>query len=58
MHSNRTVDNSTLLVVQVEPPQQEDGGDYYYRTYAPGLAMAQEEGVYVINLTNVHRHKI
>lgn len=57
MHSNRIVDNSTLLVVQVEPPQQEDGGDYYYRTYAPGLAMAREEGVYVINLTNVHRAK-
>ena len=57
MHSNRIVDNSCLLVVQVEPPQQEDGGDYYYRTYAPGLAMAREEGVYVINLTNVHRHK-
>jgi len=57
MHSSGIVDNSTLLVVQVEPPQQEDGGDYYYRTYAPGLAMAREEGVYVINLTNVHRHK-
>ena len=57
MHSNRIVDNSTLLVVQVEPPQQEDGGDYYYRTYAPGLAMAREKGIYVINLTNVHRHK-
>jgi tetratricopeptide (TPR) repeat protein len=55
--SDRIVDNSTLLVVQVEPPQQEDGGDYYYRTYAPGLAMAREEGVYVINLTNVHRAK-
>ena len=57
MYSNGIADNSTLLVVQVEPPQQEDGGDYYYRTYAPGLAMAREEGVYVINLTNVHRHK-
>lgn len=46
-----------LLIVQVEPPQQEHGGDYYYRTCSPGIAMAQEEGVYVINLTNIHRKR-
>jgi glycosyltransferase involved in cell wall biosynthesis len=50
-------DNNSILIVQVEAPQREDGGDYYYRTLAPGLAMAQQEGVYVINLTNVHRKK-
>ena len=50
-------DNNSILIVQVEPPQREDGGDYYYRTLAPGLAIAEEEGVYVINLTNVHRKK-
>jgi glycosyltransferase involved in cell wall biosynthesis len=57
MGSNRTKDNHSLLIVQVEPPQREDLGDYYYRTYAPGIAMAKEEGVYVINVTNVHRKK-
>ena len=50
-------DNNSILIVQVEPPQREDGGDYYYRTFAPGIAMAQQQGVYVINLTNVHRNK-
>ena len=57
MSSNLTTDSHSLLIVQVEPPQREEGGDYYYRTYAPGISMAQEEGVYVINLTNVHRKK-
>lgn len=46
-----------ILIAQVEPPQNEEGGDYYYRTLAPGGAMAREEGVYVINLTNVHCKK-
>lgn len=55
--SNQMPDNKSILIVYVEPPQREDGGDYYYRTLAPGLAMAQQEGVYVINLTNVHRKK-
>ena len=54
---NSTIKRNSLLIAQVEPPQQEEGGDYYYRTHAPGIAMAQEEGVYVINLTNVHRKK-
>lgn len=48
---------SPLLIVQVEPPQKGDGGDYFYRTHAPGIAMAREQGVYVVNLTNVHRKK-
>jgi hypothetical protein len=47
---------SPLLIVQVEPPQDTNGGDYYYRTYAPGMAMA-EAGAYVVNLTNIHRRK-
>ena len=46
-----------ILIAQVEPPQNEEGGDYYYRTLAPGRAMAREDGVYVINLTNIHRKK-
>ena len=46
-----------LTIAQVEPPQNEGSGDYYYRTHAPGIAMAQEEGVHVINITNQHRYK-
>ncbi len=57
MSLDQTTNSYSLLIVQVEPPQREDGGDYYYRTLAPGLAMAQQQGVYVINLTNVHRKK-
>ena len=57
MGFNRTTGNTFLLIVQVEHPQREDGGDYYYRTYTPGIAMARKEGAYVINLTNVHRKK-
>lgn len=46
-----------LLICQIEPPQNTETGDYYYRTHAPGLSMSREESVYVINLTNEHRHK-
>lgn len=46
-----------IVIAQVEPPQDEAGGDYYYRTLAPGMAMANEDGVDVINLTNIHREK-
>ncbi len=49
--------NNPLLIAQVEPPQNVDNGDYFYRTYAPGVAMAQNDGVYVINITNQHRRK-
>ena len=57
MTIDKTIDTQSLLIAQVEAPQDEGGGDYYYRTYSPGVAMAQEEGVYVINFTNVHRRK-
>ena len=49
--------NEPLLIAQVEPPQNEGSGDYFYRTHAPGVAMAQCDGVRVINITNQHRHK-
>ncbi len=45
-----------ILIAQAEPPLS-GGGDYYYRTHAPGLAMSNIEGVYVINFTNEHRKK-
>ena len=46
-----------LLIAQVEPPQEEECGDYYYRTHSPGIAMSEEDGVYVVNLMNQHRKK-
>lgn len=46
-----------ILIVQIEPPQTANGGDYYYRTHAPGIAMAREDGVYVINTTSEHRRR-
>ncbi len=46
-----------MLIAQIEPPERTDSGDYYYRTHAPGIAMSQEQGVYVVNTTNVHRQK-
>ena len=49
--------NIPLLIAQVEPPQNAGSGDYYYRTHAPGIAMAQNDRVYVVNLTNQHRKK-
>lgn len=54
----QTGNNTPLLIVQVEPPQNTDGGDYFYRTHAPGMAMTKENGIYVINLTNQHRKKL
>jgi tetratricopeptide (TPR) repeat protein len=49
--------NKELLVVQVEPPQHEEGGDYYYRTYAPSFSLSLENNVYVINLSNISRKR-
>ncbi|MCP4413814.1 MAG: hypothetical protein GY808_14745, partial [Gammaproteobacteria bacterium] len=49
--------NNPLLIAQVEPPQNVDSGDYFYRTHAPGVAMAEDDRVYVINITNQHRKK-
>ena len=50
-------DKIPLLIAQVEPPQNEGSGDYFYRTHSPGIAMAQDDSVRVINITNQHRHK-
>lgn len=47
--------DSPLLIVQVDSPQDETTGDFYYRTLAPGVGMAHCEGVHVVNLTYYHR---
>jgi len=47
-----------MLIVQVDVPSDETTGDYYYRTYAPSVALSELPDVYVINLTNEHRNKM
>ncbi|HKQ67855.1 MAG TPA: glycosyltransferase [Polyangiaceae bacterium] len=44
-----------MIIVQLEPPHATRGGDWFYRTHAPGVAMARAGGVFVIDATNVHR---
>ena len=46
-----------MMIVQAASSQDTQAGNYFYRTESPGKAMAQEEGVFVVNLTNVHRQK-
>jgi tetratricopeptide (TPR) repeat protein len=46
-----------MLIAQLEPPHLSRGGDWYYRTFSPGLAMAEHQDVWVVDLTNVHRHR-
>jgi len=48
---------SPLLIAQMDSPQDENTGDFYYRTYAPAVGMAQCENVRTISLTNIHRLK-
>ncbi len=45
-----------LLIAQVDIPGSiEHAGDYYYRTYAPGVSMARQPGVHVVNCSNENR---
>ncbi len=44
-----------LLVVQLDAMHQSRGGDWYYRTFAPGRALASLDGVYVVNVDQAHR---
>jgi hypothetical protein len=57
MSTSQSAAPSPLLIAQLDPPHAGREGDWYYRTYAPGLAMAAQPGVFVINLDNVHRRK-
>ncbi len=54
---NNVENKIPMIIAQVEPPQNMGSGDYFYRTHAPGVTMAQDDGVYVINITNQHRKK-
>lgn len=43
------------LIAQLDAMHRSRGGDWYYRTFAPGRALAELEGVYVVNLDQAHR---
>lgn len=44
-----------LVLAFVDPPHGTRGGDWYYRAYVPGEALAGREGVHVVYLQNNHR---
>jgi glycosyltransferase involved in cell wall biosynthesis len=46
-----------LLIAQMDAPHRSRGGDFHYRTFAPGRAMAAEPAVHVIGLDNIHHRK-
>jgi 2-polyprenyl-3-methyl-5-hydroxy-6-metoxy-1,4-benzoquinol methylase/glycosyltransferase involved in cell wall biosynthesis len=43
------------LIAQLDAMHRSRGGDWYYRTFAPGRAMAGLDGVYVVNVDQAHR---
>jgi 2-polyprenyl-3-methyl-5-hydroxy-6-metoxy-1,4-benzoquinol methylase len=44
-----------LLIAQLDAMHRSRGGDWYYRTFAPGRAMAELPNVYVVNVDQTHR---
>jgi tetratricopeptide (TPR) repeat protein len=44
-----------MLIAQLEPPHATRGGDWFYRTYSPGCAMARHDQTFVADATNIHR---
>ncbi len=51
---------SPLLIAQVDSAQDETTGDFYHRTFAPGVGMADCQGIGVVNFMyfNRFRHRI
>lgn len=43
------------LIAQLDAMHRSRGGDWYYRTFAPGRALAELPDVYVVNLDQAHR---
>lgn len=43
------------LIAQLDAMHQSRGGDWYYRTFAPGRALAALDGVHVVNVDQAHR---
>ena len=46
-----------LTIAIVDIPQNITSGDYFYRTFSPGMALSQEKDVYVVSISNIHPHK-
>ena len=51
MHASK----SPLVLAFVDPPHGTQGGDWYYRAYVPGAALAAREDVHVVYFQNNHR---
>ena len=51
-------EDAAMLVVQLDTPQDETSGDFYYRAYAPGVGMSHCDGVYVANAVSIHRLRL
>ncbi|HYQ14291.1 MAG TPA: glycosyltransferase [Polyangiaceae bacterium] len=45
----------TWLIAQLDAMHRSRGGDWYYRTFAPGQALAALDGVHVVNVDLAHR---
>lgn len=43
------------LIAQLDAMHRSRGGDWYYRTFAPGRALAALPGVHVVNVDQAHR---
>jgi len=48
--------NKPIVIAQIESPLSDPLGDSYYRTYAPGLSLAEQDNIYFIGLTLLHRN--
>lgn len=46
-----------LLIAQIDYAPDEEAGDFYYRTFVPGVGMAYWDGIYVVNLVSLHRYR-
>lgn len=44
-----------LLIAQLDAMHRSRGGDWHYRTFAPGRAMAELPDVYVVSVDQAHR---
>jgi tetratricopeptide (TPR) repeat protein len=46
-----------IIIAIIDIPQNITSGDYFYRTYSPGVAFAQQEDTYVVAVSNIHPKK-
>jgi tetratricopeptide (TPR) repeat protein len=48
----------SLTIAFVDIPQNFETGDYYYRTYSPGMELARGRNIYVVSVSNIHPNKV